>query len=278
MKSVFALILLTFSSLCAFSQKDTIIYYSKLGKSIDSGAMAQNYDQVKKMTKTVCYLERYSNNKGKWVHLEEDKKSRKINDSTFSIFEKITSPTDTIHRIIKKVNSGFIIKDFQNNFLVSTGFSRLIIPLIKEGQWVNYYQSTHSIKSIEEYKNNQLTGNKRWKETGEEDIADVFPVAEKDPEFQGGHDKLVQFLSKGIKFPGKAKRRIEQGTVTAQFIVMEDGSINGVDILKGVSPSLDEESIRVLKSMPTWAPGLTNGKPVRVALQVPFQYSIPIKK
>lgn len=277
MKLVFALLLFTFTSLNAFCEKDSIIYYSKLGRIVDSKEEAQIFDQVKKMTDSVSYLERYINNKGKWVHDPNDQKLTKINDSTYLIYGKITSPTDTIYRTVKTIKPGFIIMDFQNKFLVSIGYSRLIIPLIKEGKWINYYKSTRRKESEEIYTENQMISNKRWKITGEEDIANVFLLSDQSPEFQGGYDNLLKYLSSSIKFPGKSKRHEEQGTVTIQFVVMEDGSINGVEILKSVSPSLDNESIRVVKSMPLWTPGLTNGKPVRVVMQVPFQYSIPKK-
>ena len=277
MKLVFALLLFTFTSLNAFCEKDSIIYYSKLGRIVDSKDEAQIYDQIKKMTDSVSYLERYINNKGKWVHDPKDQKLTKINDSTYLIYGKITSPTDTIYRTVKAIKPGFIIMDFQNKFLVSIGYSRLIIPLIKEGKWINYYKSTRRMESEEEYAENQMINNKRWKISGEEDLANVFLLSDQTPEFQGGYDNLLKYLSNSIKFPGKSKRHEEQGTVTIQFVVMEDGSIDGVEILKRVSPSLDNESVRVVKSMPLWTPGLTNGKPVRVVMQVPFQYSIPKK-
>jgi TonB family protein len=278
MKNVFVLLLLTFTSLYAFCQKDTIIYYSKLGKVIDSQTKAQIYDQVKKATDTVCFLERYTNNNGKWIHVEEDKKLKRINDSTFLLFSKITSPTDTIYRTIKKASPGYIIIDHQNRFLLSIGYSRLIIPLIKEGKWMNYYSSTNKIKSEEEYTYNQMISNKRWKENGTEDIDNVFLLSDIDAVFQGGYDKLLHYLSTNVSFPGKSKRLGEKGTVTVQFVVMEDGSIDGVEILKGATALLDEESVRVVQSMPPWTPGLTNGKTVRVVLQVPFQYNNPIPK
>jgi len=277
MKLVFTLLLFTFTSLSAFCEKDSIIYYSKLGRIVDSTSKPQIYDQVKKMTDSVTYLERYVKNKGKWVHEGDDRKLTKINDSTYMIYGKVTSTTDTIYRYVKLIKPGFIIMDFQNKLLISIGYSRLIIPLIKEGKWINYYKSTHNKQSEEDYLENQLISNKRWKETGEENISNVFLFSEVDPEFQGGYNNLLKYLSSSVSFPGKAKRHEEQGTVTVQFVVMEDGSINGVEIIKGATPSLDEESIRVVKSMPPWTPGLTNGKPVRVVMQVPFQYSIPKK-
>ena len=275
MKNIILLLILTFTTLTAFCEKDTIIYYSKLGKVVEAKTNAQSYDQVKQMTDTISYLESYVNKEGKWVHDGDDSKLTKINDTTYLIYGKVTAPTDTIYRNVKQYKSGYIIKDIQDKILIATGYSRMITPLIKEGKWTNYYFSTGMIKSEEIYNDNQMTANKRWSESYIEDISDVFHRSEVDPEFQGGAKKLTAFLSANTRFPGKSFRQSENGTVTVQFIVMEDGTIDGVELLKGVSPSLDKESIRVIKSMPPWTPGTTNGKKVRVLLQVPFQFSFP---
>jgi TonB family protein len=275
MKRIYTLLLLTFTTLSGFCETDTVIYYSKLGKVIGSEINAIYYDQVKKMTDTVSYSEKYIKKNGKWIHVEDDQKLLKITDSLYLVFGKVTSKTDTIYRYVKKITLGYLIKDFQNKILVSTGVSKLIIPLIKEGKWVNYYRSTHKIKSEEEYTDNQMTGNRRWKETTSEDIANVYSLSEVDPEFAGGHKQLVTYLSTNTQYPGKSKRHGEKGTVMVRFIVMEDGIIDGVEVIKGVTPELDAESIRVVKLMPPWKPGSTDGKNVRVLLEVPFQFNLP---
>ena len=275
MKTIFVLLFLTITSLTAFCEKDTIIYYTKLGKVTDTKSYPQSYDQVKRMTDSVCYLEHYIKKADKWVHDVEDRKLTMKNDSTYLLFGKVTSKTDTIYRIVKKYKSGYIIKDYQDKILIATGFSKMIIPLIKEGKWTNYYFSTAMIKSEEEYNNNQMTANKRWNESYMEEIADVFPRAEIDPEFKGGTKKLATFISANINYPGKSDRRGEMGTVTVQFIVMEDGTIDGVEIQKGVTPSLDAESIRVVKSMPPWLPGMIDGKKVRIIMHIPIQFILP---
>ena len=275
MKTIFALLFFTFITLTAFCEKDTIIYYSKIGKVTDAKSFPQSYDQVKRMTDSVCYLEHYNKKADKWVHDVDDKKLVKMNDSTYLYYGKVTSKTDTIYRIVKKYKSGYLIKDYRDKILVASGFSKMIVPLIKEGKWTNYYFSTAMIKSEENYTDNQMTGNKRWNESFVEEISDVFPRAEIDPEYKGGVKKLATFMSANINYPGKSDRRGEMGTVTVQFIVMEDGTIDGVEILKGVTPSLDEESIRVVKSMPPWLPGMIDGKKVRILMNIPIQFILP---
>jgi len=278
MKTLFALLFLTFTTLNAFCEKDTIIYYSKLGKVVNLKSNPQSYDQVRKMIEPVWYLEHYVKKADKWVHEGEDSKLTRKSDSTYMIYEKVTKKTDTVIRKVKKYKTGYIIRDYQDKILVATGFSKYIVPLIKEGKWTNYYFSTAMIKSEEEYVNNQMVANKRWNEAYMPDTANVFSRSEVDPEFKGGPKGLINFLSKNTRYPGKSDRQGERGTVTVQFIVMEDGTISGVEVLKGATPSLDAESLRVIKSMPPWTPGKTDGKPVRVLMQIPFQFFFPPAK
>ena len=54
-------------------------------------------------------------------------------------------------------------------------------------------------------------------------------------------------------------------------MVEADGKVSNTMIAKGVTPALDKEAERVVKSMPKWIPGKKNGQNVRV------KYTLPIK-
>ena len=58
------------------------------------------------------------------------------------------------------------------------------------------------------------------------------------------------------------------------FVVERDGSVTGVDILKGVDPALDKEAMRVAKLMPKWKPGKQQGKAVRTRFKVPVVFRL----
>jgi TonB family protein len=106
------------------------------------------------------------------------------------------------------------------------------------------------------------------------DSARVYDVVEKMPMFPGGTDALMKYLATHIIYPAQAKKDGIQGKVYAQFIINTDGSISGIRILKGVSPSLDAEVIRILKSMPKWTPGEEKGKKVRVKYALPVKFTL----
>lgn len=89
-------------------------------------------------------------------------------------------------------------------------------------------------------------------EIDDEDIVEATPirVAEVMPEFPGGNLKLLEFLSKNIKYPQLARETGTQGRVFISFIVEPDGSISNVELLRGIGAGCDEEAMRVVKAMP----------------------------
>ena len=102
----------------------------------------------------------------------------------------------------------------------------------------------------------------------------VFDVVEQMPEYPGGIQALFEYLSQNVKYPADAENQKVEGRVIATFIVETDGSINNVEVVKPVFPSLDAEAIRVLSGMPKWTPGKQSGKEVRVKYTVPINFNL----
>ena len=94
------------------------------------------------------------------------------------------------------------------------------------------------------------------------------------PQYPGGKDKLLQYLSMSIRYPKEAEMAGVQGRVIGAFIVEKDGSITGARIDKSVDKSLDAEALRIINEMPKWKPGMQDGKPVRVKYMVPVTFRI----
>ena len=102
----------------------------------------------------------------------------------------------------------------------------------------------------------------------------VFDVAEEMPSFPGGNAALMEFLGKNIRYPAVAEENGISGKVIVAFFVGKDGSINDVKVVRGVDKSLDNEAVRVVKSMPKWKPGRQNGIPVAVRYTVPVVFRL----
>lgn len=102
------------------------------------------------------------------------------------------------------------------------------------------------------------------------DTTDTYLMVEAEPEFPGGMEALMKYLSENIKYPEQAKKENIQGKVYMRFVVERDGSIVDAEILRGIGGGCDEEALRVVNAMPKWKPGKQKGTPVRV------QYNLPI--
>ena len=103
---------------------------------------------------------------------------------------------------------------------------------------------------------------------------EYFDVVEQMPEFPGGAQALFGFVAKNIRYPKAAEDAGIQGRVIVTFVVMKDGSIGEVKVAKGVSPELDGEAVRCVKSMPKWKPGMQKGQAVNVKYTMPLSFRL----
>ncbi|SMO72792.1 TonB family protein [Fodinibius sediminis] len=94
---------------------------------------------------------------------------------------------------------------------------------------------------------------------------DFFVAVEQMPRLIGG---LGELQTK-INYPEEAREAGDQGRVIIRFIVNEEGEVENPEIIRGVSESLDQEALRVVKQA-KFKPGRQRGQPVRV------QYSLPM--
>lgn len=102
----------------------------------------------------------------------------------------------------------------------------------------------------------------------------VLMIPEEMPSFPGGVMALMEFLQKNVKYPVEAQKKGVQGRVLVSFVVEKDGSLSEIKTVKSVDPLLDEEALRVVKSMPNWTPGKQKGKAVRVKYNVPISFKL----
>ena len=119
---------------------------------------------------------------------------------------------------------------------------------------------------------------------GEKEVADVkialvdeeiYQVVEQIPEFKGGMQALMKYLTSNINYPQEAKDKNIQGRSLIGFVVEKDGSITDVEVARSSGNDLlDQESVRVVKSMPKWNPGKQKGKVVRTRFVLPVMFRL----
>ena len=104
-----------------------------------------------------------------------------------------------------------------------------------------------------------------------EEEAIPFQLVEEKPSFQGGDaNQFSKWVNSRLEYPEIAKENGVQGRVTLQFTVEKDGTVTKVRVLRGVDPSLDIESVRVVSMSPKWKPGKQRDR------AVPVTYTFPV--
>ena len=81
-------------------------------------------------------------------------------------------------------------------------------------------------------------------------------------------------MKKNLRYPADAVKDGIQGRVILTFIVEKDGRLTDIKLAKSVSPSLDKEAVRIVKSMPRWNPGMQDGKKVRAKYTLPISFKL----
>jgi TonB family protein len=98
------------------------------------------------------------------------------------------------------------------------------------------------------------------------------------PEFPGGIEKLKEFFADNISYPEEAKKEGIQGKVFISFTVNKKGEVVNTEVVQRVHPTLDEEALRVIESMPAWIPGKKDGNPANVRVSLPVEFNLDSKQ
>jgi TonB family protein len=126
------------------------------------------------------------------------------------------------------------------------------------------------------------------KEKSNKEDAPSYAVVEKVPVFEGCDSQdnnealkkclqlnIIKYVSRNFKFPSDARKNKIGGKVYVNFAFEKDGSISNIEIIRGVHPSLDFETIRVASKMPYLVqPATQRGKPVRMSFTLPINAKV----
>lgn len=130
-------------------------------------------------------------------------------------------------------------------------------------------------RNIVYYSDNAADKNKNFNESvGTKDAEKIERSVDKVASFPGGLQTMMNYLNRSIKYPKSCKDAGIQGRVTVSFVINKDGSIQNVEVVRGVHEILDAEAIRVVKSMPKWTPAEKNGQKVRSKYSLPINFSL----
>ncbi|SNS15282.1 TonB family C-terminal domain-containing protein [Belliella buryatensis] len=101
---------------------------------------------------------------------------------------------------------------------------------------------------------------------------EIFDVVENAPVPPGGMEGWNEYLRTNLEYPEDAKRAGIEGTAYVVFVITKDGKIEQPEIIRGVSPSIDQEALRVVANGPDWTPGKQRGREVNVRMRLPIRF------
>ena len=145
--------------------------------------------------------------------------------------------------------------------------------LAKKTAMVSDNKSTLNIKIVDgpTESDNMSQDEKKYKTA---DGEEVLTVCDELPIFPGGMQKLFQYLGENIQYPVEAQKNKIEGRFFLEFVILKDGSVSEVKVIRSANELLDKEAIRVVESMPKWTPGKNKGEPVNVRYVLPVSFKL----
>ena len=90
--------------------------------------------------------------------------------------------------------------------------------------------------------------------------------------YPGGDLKMYKFIERKKNYPNALKEQGVSGNVTVTFEINKDGRVINAKVKNGVNGVLDQDALRVVRSMPNWSPAKENGEPVESTRSVVVKY------
>jgi TonB family protein len=207
-----------------------------------------------------------------------------------SLNTKIKFKTDFLKIIQEKKLSGYLtlnvtidekgrVKDSQ---ITSGEYNEVVTIILKELfdslNWIPAKHNERNVKSITnitaEYYDEELYLNSS--SFSKSNNIGIQTTIETMPEYPGGMTEMMKYITKNLKFPEIAKKVGLTGKCYLKFVVLPNGSITNVTVIKGIAgcSECDQEAVRVVKSMPKWKPSTQNGKPVSTFYNLPINFQL----
>lgn len=159
--------------------------------------------------------------------------------------------------------------EMNNDAIKRKGTTTAKIPLNFEGEVIEYYKN-ESVKSKSIYHDNQLVSNENWLQNGEKYIDNIFYSADIPPSYDIEQANLLSHVSNEFS---KHKLIDISGTILVGFVIMEDGTLTGAQIVKGIVPDLDQVAVNALESFQgKWQPAVLNNTYVRYFCTMPINF------
>ena len=90
----------------------------------------------------------------------------------------------------------------------------------------------------------------------------------------GGMEGFTKYMIENLSYPSAAKENKIEGKVYVRFVVMADGGVDKVEIIRGIGGGCDEEAVRMVVNSGTWTPGKKAGTAVATQMTLPIMFKL----
>lgn len=137
-------------------------------------------------------------------------------------------------------------------------------------------------------------------DNGNEDIIDDPDIA---PQYEGGEESANEYIARNVQYPDIARRSAMEGRIVVGFVVKPDGSLTDLEVLSNMAKTkiavasdgfaqsdgeeyikeedfhkarqaLEQEALRIVKSMTGWNPAIHEGKKVGSQSMLTIYFSL----
>ncbi|MFK7924295.1 MAG: energy transducer TonB [Bacteroidia bacterium] len=120
----------------------------------------------------------------------------------------------------------------------------------------------------------EVSGNSSNNNVQTVDFDKPMFVVDQMPSYPGGIKAMSRYFRKNFRYPGQAREAGVDGQVFVRFVVRADGSLTDITVFRGLGHGCDEEAIRLVRNMPSWEPGLYQGREVAVYKEIPITFHL----
>lgn len=256
--------------LFSLGQKDTVYYFGVNGK-IDSqlkkGIMKKvDYHGTKKIK-----VKTYKATETEWQLIYKEK-IKVVKDSVFDIRMKGDEFSGKISRTFEPAGEGrFKFTDRVDKSIKRTGTTKQKVPLLFDGTVTENYISG-KVKSVSEYKDNELISNKNWQKDGTPMVDNIFYSVDSEPRFEPGMAFIHQQINRAIK-DAKFDLLTVEGKMVVGLVITKEGKIGSVQIVKGISQVLNGIIADAFgKVEGAWVPAKLNNRDVSYFQMIPINF------
>ena len=273
------LISLLFTTSFFYSQDDTRCVSSDTYNIMSNGTLVKNIGNV-----AICYNEYYFSFKTPENGLITFKIERHTRNKTVEGNETIDSfLNEETHTEVRgfyhvDISQGPELQITINYPMVENGYAILVTTK----KWANGNDATFEIisslkKTIKD--TSTIIEKKTLVNLDSTKIKpefEIYEIVDKSAEFPGGIAELMKYIQNNIQYPNLAEEKRIVGKCFLKFVVLADGTIGEIKLLKGVPncKECDNEAIKLVQNMPNWTPAKVGNKFVNSWYTLPLSFTI----